>query len=178
VFNFESHNVRTVIDDDGEIWFVAKDVCESLGISNHRDALTRLDDDEKDDVGITDTIGRTQQNSIINESGLYKLAFTSRKEEAKRFTKWVTSEVLPTIRKTGKYEIPKAEPKTESNLLENIKKAGEFIDVAMTMLNRLGIEGNQATLGANKVATKATYCTFTAAFTARLQLLNVCVARV
>jgi prophage antirepressor-like protein len=83
---------------------VAKDVAEALGIANHRDALSRLDNDEKDDVGITDTIGRTQQNSTINESGLFKLVFSSRKEEAKRFTKWVTSEVLPTIRKTGKYE--------------------------------------------------------------------------
>jgi prophage antirepressor-like protein len=177
VFNFESHNVRTVIDDDGEIWFVAKDVCESLGISNVSDALTRLDDDEKL-MSVLPIAGQNREVLIINESGLYKLAFTSRKEEAKRFTKWVTSEVLPAIRKTGKYEIPKVEPKPERNLLENIKKAGEFIDVTMTMLNRLAIEGNQAALGANKVATKATYRTFTAAFTARWQPLNVCVARV
>lgn len=108
---------------------MAKDVCESLGISNHRDALTRLDDDEKDDVGITDTIGRTQKNSIVNESGLYKLAFTSRKEEAKRFTKWVTSEVLPTIRKTGSYTAPIEQPKPTfsiSHLNQQFKEAREL----------------------------------------------------
>jgi len=103
-FGFESFAIRVIPDDSGNPWFVAADVCEALTIGNHRDAVSRLDDDEKDGVGITDAIGREQETTIINESGLYSLILTSRKPEAKRFKKWVTSEVLPTIRKTGRYE--------------------------------------------------------------------------
>ena len=98
---------RFIKTDDGEIWFVAKDVCKVLSIKNHKDAVSRLDDDEKDEVGITDPIGRTQKTLIVNESGLYSLVFMSRKPEAKKFRKWVTSEVLPSIRKTGSYSIAK-----------------------------------------------------------------------
>lgn len=110
MFNFEGSDVRVIADAKGEPWFLAKDVCVILGIANYRDALTRLDDDEKDDVGITDTIGRVQQNSIINESGMYSLTMTSRKPEAKKFKKWVTSEVLPSIRKTGSYSTKPVDP--------------------------------------------------------------------
>ena len=97
---------RFIKKDDGEIWFVAKDVCKFLGIKNHKDAVSRLDDDEKDEVGITDPIGRVQKTLIVNESGLYSLVFQSRKPEAKKFRKWVTSEVLPSIRKYGYYVMP------------------------------------------------------------------------
>ena len=93
-----------VIEKDGNPWFVASEVCGVLGISNSRDAVAKLDEDEKDGVGITDAIGRVQQNTIINESGLYSIVLTSRKPEAKRFKKWVTSEVLP-----GRVVITKAE---------------------------------------------------------------------
>jgi len=106
VFNFDNLPVRTV-DRDGAIWFVAADVCKALEISNPRDATGRLDTDEKDDVGITDTIGREQTVNIISESGLYALVMTSRKAQAKRFKKWVTAEVLPQIRKTGSYSLSK-----------------------------------------------------------------------
>lgn len=102
VFSFKSSNVRTVVIGD-EPWFVASDVCAVLGIKNHRDALMHLDDDEKGVVS-NDTPGGNQQVSVINESGLYALVLRSRKPEAKPFIKWVTKEVLPTIRKTGKYE--------------------------------------------------------------------------
>lgn len=81
--------------------FCAQDVCAVLGIANSRDALEALDADEKDEVGLTDTIGRKQQMLHVTESGLYALIFKSRKAEAKRFRKWVTSEVLPEIRKNG-----------------------------------------------------------------------------
>jgi len=110
-FNFDNLPVRTV-ERSGEIWFVAADVCKALEISNPRDATGRLDTDEKDDVGITDTIGREQTVNIISESGLYSLILTSRKKEAKRFKKWVTSEVLPAIRKTGSYSV-QPEPKKQ-----------------------------------------------------------------
>lgn len=105
-FDFNGAAVR-VIDRDGEPWFVLADVCRVLELANSRDAAARLDTDEKADVGITDTSssGVTQQRqmTIINESGLYSLILTSRKPEAKAFKKWVTSEVLPKIRKTGSY---------------------------------------------------------------------------
>lgn len=101
-FDFEEHAVRVVMRD-GEPWFVAADVCRVLEIANRHDALGRLDEDERDAVGNTDSIGREQQMSIVSESGLYALIFTSRKPEAKQFRKWVTSVVLPSIRKHGFY---------------------------------------------------------------------------
>ena len=101
VFIYGCEPVRT-IDKDGEIWLVAKDVCDILGMTV--EATRRLDDDEK---GLTkiQTPGGMQDLTIINESGLYKLTFRSNKPEAKKFTKWVTSEVLPAIRKTGAYAL-------------------------------------------------------------------------
>ena len=95
-------NVRTRIIND-ESWFVGKDVCNALGFANHNDALSRLDSDERDGVGITDPMGRSQEVTVINESGLYHLIFQSRKPEAKAFRKWVTNVVLPSIRRTGSY---------------------------------------------------------------------------
>lgn len=91
--------VRTVLID-GEAWFVAKDVCEVLGIGNTSQALSYLEDDERG-VTTNDTPGGNQQVSIVNESGLYSLILRSRKPEAKLFKRWITHEVLPTIRKTG-----------------------------------------------------------------------------
>lgn len=91
-----------VVDVDGSPWFVAADVCKALDISNSRDAISRLDEDEKG-VATTDTLGGVQQVSIVSESGMYALIFSSRKPEARAFRKWVTSEVLPSIRKTGSY---------------------------------------------------------------------------
>lgn len=100
-FNFNGSDVRTVTLDDTP-WFIASDVCQVLGVGNPSKACLALDDDEK---GITssDTPGGVQQTLIINESGLYSLVLRSRKPEAKQFKKWVTSEVLPAIRKTGSY---------------------------------------------------------------------------
>jgi prophage antirepressor-like protein len=101
-FKFENHAVRTV-SKDGEIWFIADDVCKVLEHSNSRKAIERLDDDEK---GVTKTYtpGGSQDMNIINEFGLYGLILTSRKPEAKSFKRWVIHEVLPAIRKTGRYE--------------------------------------------------------------------------
>ena len=104
VFDFEDNAVR-VVDIDGEPWFVAADVCRVLDIKNSRDAVADLDDDEKGVVN-TDTLGGKQEMRVINESGLYNLIFRSRKPEAKKFRKWVTAEVLPSIRKTGMYVAP------------------------------------------------------------------------
>jgi prophage antirepressor-like protein len=103
VFPRTKHTVRIIIDKHGNPWWVAKDVCEVLGIGNVSDAIARLDDDEFDTIEVTDSIGRKQETYVVNESGLYSLIMTSRKPEAKAFKKWVTSEVLPSIRKTGSY---------------------------------------------------------------------------
>ncbi|GBR58945.1 prophage antirepressor [Acetobacter senegalensis DSM 18889] len=103
-FNFEDHAVR-VITRDGEPWFVLADVCDVLEHTNSRVVADRLEDDERG-VSNVYTLGGPQDMSIINESGLYNLIFTSRKPEAKRFRKWVTGEVLPAIRKTGSYALP------------------------------------------------------------------------
>lgn len=99
VFNFESHQVRTV-QRAGEVWFAAADVCAAIDV--HPTAVRRLEKDEKG-LHITQTLGGEQTISIINESGLYSLILRSRKPEARRFARWVTAEVLPSIRKTGHY---------------------------------------------------------------------------
>ena len=101
VFQFEDHEVRTV-EKDGEVWFVARDVCNVIGLSSPSTAFGRIDDDEKAEVALTDG-GQKRNTIIINESGLYSLILRSDKPEAKRFKKWVTSEVLPSIRKHGHY---------------------------------------------------------------------------
>lgn len=93
--------VRTVIKDD-QPWFVASDVCKALDVGNSRQALTRLDQDEKGVIS-TDTPGGKQDMSIINEPGLYALVLGSRKPEAHAFKRWITHEVLPDIRKRGMY---------------------------------------------------------------------------
>lgn len=103
LFEDPEHEEFRVIDQGGEPWFVLNEVCRKLGLANPRDVASRLDDDEKDAVGISDAIGRSQRMTIINESGLYSVILRSTKPEAKAFKKWVTSEVLPSIRKTGHY---------------------------------------------------------------------------
>ena len=100
-FSFENFSVRA-INRNGEIWFVAADVCAAIDLGTEQ--IRRLDDDEKG-LHLTQTPGGKQEMSIINESGLYALILRSRKPEAKRFRKWVTSEVLPAIRKTGTYSL-------------------------------------------------------------------------
>ena len=126
IFNYNSVEVRT-IQNDGEPWFVLKDVCNVLHIGNSRDVVARLDQDEKG-VGQIDTLGGKQEMTIINESGLYNVILRSDKPEAKPFRKWVTSEVLPTIRRHGMYATPDtvekmlADPDTTIKLLETIKQ--------------------------------------------------------
>lgn len=94
-------SIRT-LNIDGEPWFVASDVCKALGIANNRDAVARLDEDEKG-VALTDTLGGVQNLTTVNEPGLYALVLSSRKPEAKAFKRWITHEVIPSIRKHGGY---------------------------------------------------------------------------
>jgi prophage antirepressor-like protein len=104
-FTNSGFKIRGGLDNNSKPYFVASDVCRSLGIANSRDAMSMLDDDAKG-VGIADTLGGEQEVNIVYESGLYALIFKSRKEEAKKFRKWVTSEVLPSIQKNGFYSVP------------------------------------------------------------------------
>ena len=106
--DFGGHDLRIMMKDE-EPWFVAAEVCAVLDIANDRDAVGKLDDDEKGAVGLTDAIGRQQETTIINESGLYTLILRCRDAvrpgtTAHRFRKWVTREVLPAIHKQGRYE--------------------------------------------------------------------------
>ncbi len=101
-FNFERNNVR-IIDKDGNPWFVLSDICKILTIDHIKDTANRLEIDEVGQTEVIDRLGRTQKAYIINESGLYSVILRSDKPQAKPFRKWVTSEVLPTIRKTGTY---------------------------------------------------------------------------
>lgn len=110
VFNFSQERtpIRVQVINN-EPWFVAKDVCDVLEHSNHKMAVKSLDEDEVNTAYLTDSLGRNQQTTIINESGLYSLIFQSRKPEAKAFRKWVTSEVLPSIRRKGYFGVYKKE---------------------------------------------------------------------
>lgn len=105
IFNYNDKQVRT-IERNGEPWFVASDVCKILSLDNTAQALTRLEGDEIDTIILNDGIGNPER-MVINESGLYSLILGSRKPEAREFKKWVTSEVLPSIRKTGSYSLQK-----------------------------------------------------------------------
>ena len=109
VFNYKSSQVRTV-EINNEPWFVLKDVCAVLDLGSAHKVSERLDEDERNQIPLTDSLGRKQETTIINESGLYNVILRSDKPEAKPFRKWVTSEVLPSIRKTGSYALPKDYP--------------------------------------------------------------------
>lgn len=124
-------NVRIFLEDN-EPWFVAKDVCECLAISKHRDAISRLDDDERGSLKV-DTLGGKQEMATVNEYGLYSLVMSSRKPEAKEFKRWVTHEVLPSIRKYGTYNmaIPRTLPdalKLYANEIEAHNKTKALVE--------------------------------------------------
>jgi prophage antirepressor-like protein len=121
---------------EGEPWFVATDVCRILEIGNPSDVIRALDDDEKG-LDIIETLGGPQQMAIISEPGLYSLTLRSRKPEAKAFKRWVTHEVIPSIKKTGQYKAPSLSD--SDRRLEVIKAEKEMF--AATNLNRLADSG-------------------------------------
>ena len=105
LFEHEEFGEVRVVIIDGEPWFVAADVCRILELDDVSKAVSRLDDDEKG-TNLIPTRGGEQSMLIVNEPGLYRLIFSSRKPEAKKFQRWVTHEVLPSIRQTGSYNLP------------------------------------------------------------------------
>jgi prophage antirepressor-like protein len=119
IFSFEDVSIRTT-ERDGEVWFCLVDVCAVIGVSNPSQAKTRLDDDEHDLIS-----NEGQQYTIISESGLYSLALGSRKPKAKRFKRWVTSEVLPSIRKTGSYSVEPESPAIPQTFAEALQLAAD-----------------------------------------------------
>lgn len=142
VFRFEGTcEVRTVIKD-GEPWFVAKDICDILELTNPTMAIESLDDDERSKY----FLGRQGEVNIINESGLYALVFKSRKPEAKAFRKWVTSEVLPAIRKTGQYNKQYSAP--QNPVIDNEFNMREF-RVWHEFAELCGLKDNAALISAD-----------------------------
>ena len=119
-FDFKGASLRTLTDEAGEPWFVAKDVCDILEISNPSDALKRLDDDERSRFNL----GRQGETNIVNEAGLYVLVLGSRKPEAHEFQRWVTHEVLPQIRRTGGY-IPTTDADDDMTILAKAVMIGQ-----------------------------------------------------
>ncbi|EGQ3902545.1 BRO family protein [Staphylococcus pseudintermedius] len=126
-FNFEELPVRTLTVDD-EPYFVGKDVAEILGYKRTADAIREHVDAEDKGVGKIQTPGGMQNVTIINESGLYSLIFSSKLDSAKRFKRWVTSEVLPAIRKTGTYQVPSDPMQALELMFEATKQTKEEIE--------------------------------------------------
>jgi len=147
-FSYQEKEIRIIEDQDGNPWWVAKDVCEILDLADANKAVKNLDDDERGTTKVR-TPGGEQSMIIINESGLYTLILRSNKPEAKPFRKWVTSEVLPSIRKTGSYSMPDHEPETLVPVSKEFK-------AAVAIAKAAGLKGNQATLCANKAVKRIT----------------------
>ncbi len=124
-FEYEGRQVRTVIID-GEPWFVVRDACDILEIDQPVRAVERLDPDEVSSTHVTDALGRQQETYIVNEPGLYALVLGSRKPEAKLFKRWVTHEVIPSIRKTGAYVAPAAPVSLEDLIILQAQSVKEL----------------------------------------------------
>ena len=139
-FQYESEEIRVIQDEKSDPWWVASDVCNVLGLSNSREAISVLDDDEKSTVRISD--GGPERN-IINEAGLYSLIIRSNKPEAKKFKRWITHEVIPQIRKQGFYTLPGSH-QYALNFINTEANA------AIRMAKIFGFKGNQALLSANR----------------------------
>lgn len=155
-FAYEGHTIRTAGTPEAPL-FVAKDVCEVLEIGNSRQALARLDDDEKGVIS-NDTLGGTQQLQAVTESGLYSLILGSRKKEARQFKRWVTHEVLPAIRKTGQYSVQQDRMSRLRALQETIALQIEQEERLREHEQRLDlIEAHQNRLGSGYVSVRG-YC--------------------
>lgn len=137
-FTYEQDEVRVLTDENGDPWWVVTDLCTILGHSDPHKAIEGLDDDEKGRRKVP-TLGGIQELSVVTESGLFTLILRSNKPKAKPFRKWVTSEVLPTIRKTGSYSVGKPPQKLSEPFADMVQLAEIF-----------GFKGNQAKLYANK----------------------------
>lgn len=151
-FQYGTKEVRILKDEDGATWWVARDVCNALEIVNVGDAISRLDDDEKGVQNLDTPVGRRKM-STISESGLFSLILRSIKPQAKPFRKWVTAEVLPAIRKTGKYKAP-TEAARIAKALDPLAPLAKELKAAVELAKAVGLKGNQAVLSANQLINK------------------------
>jgi prophage antirepressor-like protein len=151
-FHFGQQAVR-IIDQRGEPWWVAKDVCECLDISDVSQAVNRLDEDEACSTRITDTLGREQDTLIINEPGLYNLILGSRKPEAKAFKRWVTHDVLPEIRKHGRYAHGSQHQQTDQDEhIAQVRVLHQQVRIISKMQNARAITPEEARIALRKIA--------------------------
>ena len=155
IFNYQSNEVRTV-EMGGEPWFVLKDVCNILGISKYRDSAARLDADERGSVEV-DTLGGTQQVIAVNESGLYHVILRSDKPEAAPFRKWVTSEVLPSIRKNGGYIAGQEQLTPEELMAKALLVANKTLADREARICELTVQNSQLTVEKQIMQPKAEY---------------------
>ena len=135
-FIYDEHPVRVVLDDLSAPWFVAKDVCRVLGISDYRQAIKILDEDERGGYKVPTHQRGLQEATCINEPGLYALIFRSNKPNAKTFRRWVTHEVLPSLRRTGQYAI------NENIFIENrttMKELTKLVSSVVKVMERLDL---------------------------------------
>lgn len=147
--NFDLETQIRVLIQEEQPWFIVKDICQYLGIVNSRDAITSLDEDEKtnftsSNVGISDIRLPNRGLQAVSESGLYALIFKSKKPEAKKFRKWVTSEVLPAIRQTGKYD-PAALLASQPPIIRHAAIYGQIAELEARIL-RLRAEADASIL--------------------------------
>lgn len=127
----ETGQVVRVLHMEGEPWWIARDVLDILGIGNTTEAMRGLDDDEFSTTEVVDSVGRCQPNTyVVNEPGLYSLILRSRKPQAKAFKRWITHEVLPAVRKTGRYE---AQPARSLDPLERLRQSHEDLGQALAI---------------------------------------------
>lgn len=152
IFNNEEFGqIRTILDENSEPWFVGKDVADILGYSNTPKAIKdHVDADDKRTERIVHPLGGSQNTTIINESGLYSLIFSSKMEKAKEFKRWVTSEVLPAIRKDGGYMMASKGESDEEILARAMIIANKSIE-------RLKLEGKQKDQIIGELKPKADY---------------------
>jgi prophage antirepressor-like protein len=146
-FAFDDALVRVRTDEAGNPWFVAKDVCRVLELGNVTEATRNLDDDERAEFSITeirsDGIEQGRVYVTVSESGLYSLVFRSRKPQAKLFRKWVTSEVLPAVRKTGGYALPGRADLPEAAMRLRPSMREKVLDSAMQAARLIGVSSRE-----------------------------------
>ena len=158
IFKSEEFGEIRTVEIGGEPWFVGKDVAEVLGYAKPLNALsTHIDEDDSLKQGLTDSMGRTQETILINESGLYSLILSSKLPNAKVFKKWVTSEVLPSIRKHGGYISGQAEMSPEELMAKALQVAKKTLEEREARIGVLAAENSALTVEKQILQPKADY---------------------
>lgn len=150
IFENDDFGTIRVIDIDGDPWWVLKDVCQALGLHSPHKVAERLDDDERNLIPVIDSLGRKQRTAIVNESGLYAVILRSDKPKARDFRRWITHEVLPSIRKHGAY--------ISDNVLEEMEKNQEYAEKLILTLQEERAKKNALINRLEKATPKVQYC--------------------